>query len=99
MYNRYNAATGSVRRVYEQQPSAQHQPPPPPRPVPAPGPGSMRPPSPLSGLGGELGRLLQRLSPMKLETDDLLLMLVLYLMYRESRDDELLFIMAAMLLL
>ena len=99
MYNRYNAATGSVRRVYEQQPQQQSPPPPPPRPVPAPGPGSMRPPSPLSGLSGELGRLLQRLSPMKLETDDLLLMLVLYLMYRESRDDELLFIMAAMLFL
>lgn len=100
MYNRYNAATGSVRRVYETQPQqSPQQAPPPPRPIPAPGPGFMRPPSPLHGLSGELGRLLQRLSPLSLETDDLLLMLVLYLMYRESRDDELLLIMAAMLFL
>ena len=70
-----------------------------PRPVPGPPPGSIRPPGPLSGLSGELGRLLGRLSPMKLETDDLLLMMVLYLMYRESHDEELLFIMAAMFLL
>ena len=70
-----------------------------PRPVPGPLPGSIRPPGPLSGLSGELGRLLGRLSPMKLETDDLLLMMVLYLMYRESHDEELLFIMAAMFLL
>ena len=69
------------------------------RPLPGPPPGSIRPPGPLSGLSGELGRLLGRLSPMKLETDDLLLMMVLYLMYRESHDEELLFIMAAMFLL
>ena len=70
-----------------------------PRPIAGPGPGSIRPPSPLSGLSGELGRLLNRLSPMNLETDDLLLLIVLYLMYRQSGDDELLFIMAAMFLL
>ena len=69
------------------------------RPVAGPAPGSIRPPGPLAGLGGELGRLLGRLSSMKLETDDLLLLLVLYLMYRESHDEELLFIMAAMFLL
>lgn len=71
----------------------------PPRPVPAPPPVSRRPPSPLSGLSGELGRLLSRLSPMNLETEDLLLAMVLYLMYRESKDEELLFIMAAMFLM
>lgn len=70
-----------------------------PRPVSAPGPVSKRPPSPLTGISGELGRLLSRLSPMNLETDDLILAMILYLMYRDSRDEELLYIMAAMFLL
>ena len=34
-----------------------------------------------------------------LETEDLLLMLILYLMYRESGDKELLIVLGAMLLL
>ncbi len=71
----------------------------PPRPISAPGPVSKRPPGPLTGLSGELGRLLSRLSPMNLETEDLILAMVLYLMYRDSRDEELLYIMAAMFLL
>ena len=103
MYNHYQGNTGVVRRVPEpsDRPRFPSQEPPgnlsaPPRPVSAPPPVSRRPPSPLSGLSGELGRLLSRLSPMKLETDDLLLILILYLMYRESRDEELLYILAAM---
>ena len=70
-----------------------------PRPVSAPGPVSKRPPGPLTGISGELGRLLSRLSPMNLETEDLILAMILYLMYRESHDEELLYIMAAMFLL
>ena len=104
MYNHYQGNTGVVRRVPEPSDRAripsQEAPPAklsaPPRPVSAPPPVSRRPPSPLSGLSGELGRLLSRLSPMKLETDDLLLILILYLMYRESHDEELLYILAAM---
>ena len=104
MYNHYQGNTGVVRRVAEPSDEARF----PsreqtqqglsalPRPVSAPPPVSRRPPSPLSGLSGELGRLLSRLSPMKLETDDLLLILILYLMYRESRDEELLYILAEM---
>jgi hypothetical protein len=65
----------------------------------APPPVSRRPPSPLAGLSGELGRLLRGLSPMNLETEDLLLAMVLYLLYRESGDEEMLYILAAMLLL
>ncbi len=71
----------------------------PPRPISAPGPVSKRPPGPLTGLSGELGRLLSRLSPMNLETEDLILAMILYLMYRDSRDEELLYIMAAMFLM
>ena len=106
MYNHYQGNTGVVRRGPEPSDRARfpsQEPPPqglsapaPPRPVNAPPPVSRRPPSPLSGLSGELGRLLSRLSPLKLETDDLLLILILYLMYRESRDEELLYILAAM---
>ena len=104
MYNHYQGNTGVVRRVPEPSDRARfpsREAPPaslsaPPRPVSAPPPVSRRPPSPLSGLSGELGRLLSRLSPMKLETDDLLLILILYLMYRESHDEELLYILAAM---
>lgn len=51
----------------------------------------------LSGLDG-----LKRLIPGKaeeLETEDIILLLILYLMYRESGDSELLMIMGAMFLL
>ncbi len=48
-------------------------------------------------LGGTLSALPQKLG--ELETEDLLLILILYLMYRESGDKELLIIMGAMYLL
>ncbi len=57
-----------------------------------------RPPGPLAALGDSLGGILQKLSPGELETEDWLLLLILYLMYRESGDTELLLIMAAMYL-
>lgn len=42
--------------------------------------------------------LLKRIEAVGLETDDLLLALVLYLMYRESGDKDLLILLGAMLL-
>ena len=48
-------------------------------------------------LGGTLSALPKKLG--ELETEDLLLILILYLMYRESGDKELLIIMGAMYLL
>ena len=49
-------------------------------------------------LGGSLSRLIpEKLG--ELETEDLLLILILYLMYRESGDKDLLIIMGAMYLL
>ena len=79
--------------------------PPPPRPTP-PTPRPARPPQPppdrrppAGGLGGILDGILGRLDIANWETEDLLLMLVLYLMYRESGDSELLIILAAMLFL
>ena len=92
------------------QPPGPQPPPPrpaPPTPRPAPStPRPARPPQPppdrrppAGGLGGILDGILGRLDIANWETEDLLLMLVLYLMYRESGDSELLIILAAMLFL
>ena len=67
-----------------------------PRP-PAPSGGNNTPPPGLPG--GGLQQLLQKFSLADLESEDLLLILVLYLMYRESGDKELLFILGGMLFL
>ena len=104
MYNRYHGNSGRVERVEEHvsAPSTSSTPsvssPPSRRPTPPP-PQERRPPSPLSGLSGELGRILHRLSPMELETEDLLLIMILYLLYRESRDTEFLYMIGGLLLL
>lgn len=60
-------------------------------------PGNNKPPPGLPG--GGLQQLLQKFSLADLESEDLLLILVLYLMYRESGDKELLFILGGMLFL
>jgi len=85
MYNRYQGNSGLVRRVEDGPGPAPAPPPPPPRHAP--------PPPPLMGLGGLTERLLG-----SLETEDLLLMLILYFLYRESGDGELLLILGALLL-
>lgn len=105
MYNKYRGNSGFVRRVEEPAAPASPilQPPPRPRPAPAPHPRTTAPdaapPSPLSGLGGELGRILGRLGSLSLETEDLLIILILYLMYRESGDKDFLIMLAAFLFL
>ena len=101
-YNRYNGNTGRVERVEEpfssfspgapREPLARQRP----RPVQAPPPAARRP-GLLSGMTGELGRVLQSLSPMNLETEDLLLILILYLLYRESGDEEFLIMIGGLL--
>lgn len=92
MYNRYQGNTGRVRRMEESAPpqKAAPSPLPPPRP---PSPPQRRP-----GLLDSLGRLLPGTRE-ELETEDLLLLLILYLMYRESGDSDLLIVMGAMFLL
>lgn len=49
------------------------------------------------GLAQRLLPLLKKLEAIDLETEDLLLLLILYLMYRESGEKELLIMMGAML--
>ena len=93
MINRYEGNTGRFTRM----PEPQDLPPPPPEPMPRPvrpAPGPMPPPPP----GPDLRRLLPGIGA-ELETEDLLLLLILYLLYRESGDQELLVIMGAMFLL
>lgn len=93
MINRYEGNTGRVIRLPEP-----HDPPPLPERAPRPTPGRPQPPPPGPLPGLDLRRLLPGLSD-GLETEDLLLLLILYLLYRESGDTELLVIMGAMFLL
>ena len=88
MINRYEGNTGRVTRL----PEPQDLRPPPPAPLPPSKPAPRPPGIP------DLRRLLPELMG-DLETEDLLLLLILYLMYRESGDQELLIIMGAMFLL
>ena len=106
MYNKYKGNSGRVQRV-EDKPVARQ---PVQRPAARPAPqthsklqpvvqAETRPPSPLSGLSGELGRILGKLGSLSLETEDLLLILILYLMYRESGDQDFLIMIGAFLFL
>ena len=89
--NRYYGNTG--RRDHFPEPERQPAPPPMPE----------KPPRPNSGRGGrqsmDVSKLLQRFSLSNLEQEDLLLLLVVYLLYRESGDTELLITLGALLFL
>ena len=84
MYNRYKGNSGKPIRVEDNEP--------PRKTVPAKRPPS--PPKPVSPFQNLIPKTIG-----ELETEDLLLILILYLMYRESGDKELLIIMGAMYLL
>lgn len=94
MLNRYQGNTGRVVRIDDGQP----KPAPPPS---APRPGLMQPKPPEKKPPGIFDKLTQLVpsSLGELETEDIILLLILYLMYRESGDSELLIIMGAMFLL
>ena len=80
----YRPASGQTR-PQEPENTKQHRP--------APGSKQELSPSPLSFQG-----MLKKIEAAGLETDDLLLALVLFLMYRESGDKDLLILLGAMLL-
>ena len=90
MYKVYRGSGGTPRRVEDT-----------PRPSsPAPLPRSA-PPGP-EGFAEPVRQAIESLFGRvtgELETEDLILLLILYLMYRESGDTEMLFILGAMLLL
>ena len=82
--NRYNAATGKREHISE------------PERLP---PEKREPPRPKRGRGGDLNAILNRLSPQRMEQEDLLLILILFLLWRESGDRELLIALGAFLFL
>ena len=98
MINRYQGNSGKVSRYTEPGEQSREAPTPGKRPPPA-GRGGERPgQSSILGSLENLGRVLpERIG--ELETEDIILLLILYLMYRESGDSELLIIMGAMFLL
>lgn len=89
MYNRYKGNSGAVERVYDSAPQKVASAPSVPKAVPRRAPPTLA--------AGSLSKIPEKLS--ELETEDLLLALILYLMYRESGDRELLIIMGALFLL
>ena len=99
MIKRYEGNTGRVRPLEDLSAGRPASPPPPAAPGPLPHPPSGPGGNPLSEL---LPRQLQRMlsgSLRDLETEDLLLLLILYLLYRESGDPEWLLTLAAMVFL
>lgn len=95
MLNRYEGNSGRVVRIDDSQlpPNARPQ---------AASPGAFIPPPRPTRKPPGLFESISSLVPSgigELETEDILLLLILYLMYRESGDSELLIIMGAMFLL
>lgn len=110
MYNRYQGNSGKFVRMEDgpEQSALRPARPNPPAPPPLREPEPPRRPTPAAKppLGGgmmeQIGRLLPKgigSSLAELTIEDIILMLILYLMYRESGDSELLIIMGAMFLL
>ena len=93
MYNRYQGNSGKVKRIAEPvQPKKESKPQP--KPIPSKPP----PLKPLKSPGFSLESILPK-GALDLETEDIILLLVLYLMYRKSGDTDLLIMMGAMFLL
>ena len=99
--NHYNAQSGQrhYRPEQERPPERKSSPLPPPEQEPAPPPKAKTPPGPLRELGRGLDGILSRLDPSRLATEDLLVLAVLWLLYRESGDRELLIAMGVYLFL
>ena len=87
MLNRYQGNTGKVERIDDLPAARQEH-----------IPSLPRNGESAAGLLEKIGKLLGGTGE-KLESEDVLLLLILYLMYRESGDTELLIIMGAMFLM
>lgn len=98
--NRYAGNTGYVERIPEEFPRRNmphNQPEYYPAPKEEPKEQKNKKPSGLSNILGGLGGLGSKISTSLMETDDILLIVILYLLYRESKDVEFLLIAGAML--
>ena len=106
MYNRYiRNDQGTYTRIAEDVPRPD-PPSPPPGPPPEEGPGpaakpgpSFEPPSGGDSLAGTLRHLLDQLHLGDLDTGDLLLLAILYFLFREGADEELLAALGLLLIL
>lgn len=101
MLNRYQGNTGRVQRIDDAAAPPQREPPP--RTEKSAADTGRTQKETVSGAGGTRDMLAQLIPGAleqlrSLETEDVLLLLILYLMYRESGDKELLIIIGAMLL-
>lgn len=102
MYNRYiRNEFGEHRRVPQPEPD---RPPPPPHfeePVPPPPPAPIAPPPPERPLPDLrlFDRLLDRLHLGDLDSGDLLLLLILFLLFRQDADEEVLIALGLLLIL
>lgn len=110
LYNRYiRGSDGGYTRVAQSDPPPHSAPPPPPGPdmPPPPGPDMPPPPpppprNPPPGRAPEmdlLNRLLARLHLGDLDSGDLLTLLLLFLLFREGADEELLIALGLLLIL
>lgn len=97
--NRYVGNSGVVERIPEPEPGIPAPVSFPPFTQPASVATGEKKPSGRSLLGGSLGGLLSKLGKAKPETEDLMLVALMYLLYRESGDIEFLLIGGALLLL
>lgn len=108
--NRYDAASGRREHIPEpeKEPARRSSPLPPQDAEPtgkggaAHGPphtGMPKPPGPLPDLERGLDGILSRLDPARLATEDLLVLAILWLLYRESGEKEMLIALAAYLFL
>lgn len=96
----YNAQSGQRRhRPEEENVHPRRSSPLPPQEEAVPPPKAKTPPGPLRELGRGLDGILSRLDPSRLATEDLLVLAVLWLLYRESGDRELLIAMGVYLFL
>lgn len=94
MVNRYQGNTGRIQRIPEPVQQAVSVSPPE-KPI-------LKKPSPNQsgdGINRSVQRILQRISPGNLEIEDMVLLLLLYLLYRESGDREFLITLVAFLFL
>lgn len=90
MYNLYKGNSGKVKRVDDEQKKETHL------------PAKPKNQTPGAHASGQTKSPFSNLLPKsfgELETEDLLLVLILYLMYRESGDKDLLIIMGGLFLL
>lgn len=100
--NRYYGSSGQRKRIHIPEPElhrmdAPPRPQPQKQPPPMPYPKQKQPPNPFSALGSGLGGIFSKIGIGEFEAEDWILLLILYLMYRESGDEELLFMLGAML--